>query len=279
MPKSAIAAALVASQLLIRQAQAQSQVVINEFVSNVEIGQKEWVEFYNSSSQEISLSGYTLEERTGTDLSGTSSHSLDSVKVPPNGWAIYELSSKLNNDGDILTLKNGGQTVDEISYGEASSSKVEAPQKGQSAGRKVDADSSWVIFTSSTKGSTNNSAQVFVPAPSPSEEPTITTSQTPKSPSPTPKTNLAASPKTLSTTPKKSVLGQKESIPIAKDPIKSPEPSPSPSPEVKNTKIGSTKVAQFAVGSGLVLIGISLSLYLQKKQKLAKDQKDEGNSD
>lgn len=134
---------------------AADKVVINEFVSNPETG-KEWVEFYNPNSFSVTLDGWILEEKTGSDLTGIKKHQISLLTVPAKGFEVFDFSkSSLNNNGDILTLKNGSGVVDQIAFGDVQDSKVSAPGKGKSAGRKPDGSNSWFIIDFPTKKSSN----------------------------------------------------------------------------------------------------------------------------
>ena len=260
---------------------ANSHIVINEFASDVESGQKEWVEFYNSSSTNQSLAGWFVEERTGADLSGVSSYPLDSITITAQGFEVYEFSgSKLNNGGDILTLKNGETEVDEIAYGSAPNSQVAAPDKSQSAGRKTDGSSNWVIFSSSTKHSTNNAGQVLpdptptpIPTPSPSSSTSQSTSSS-KSPTPTPKPSLSTL-KLPSPTPQNSpeVLAQKDQA----NSTASPASSPTESTEGQNPS--KVKIASMLVGSGLILIGFSVAFYLWYRRTINSPKEEKEKSE
>ncbi len=284
MPKVLILLIILISQLFSQKTIfADSHVIINEFVSDVASGEKEWVEFYNPGLSDQSLDGWTLEEKTGTDLSGTASYSLDGITVSAGAFMVYEfptIQSKLNNGGDVLTLKNGPTIIDEIAYGSAPNSEVGAPKKGQSAGRKADGSDHWVIFEPPTKQSSNNSGQPVQPAPTPSPSPvqspsSSSTSAPAKSPSPTPKATPKPSPQA---TPKsqatsspisQNVLGQKETD----TPSSSPEQS-SPSPKIQNSQ-SRTKVAGIITGFGLILVGLSFAFYLWYKRLLGSPKKEQ----
>ena len=137
---------------------ATDKIYINEFVSNPNpnTGEKEWVEFYNPNSFSVSLEGWILEERTGSDLTGIKQYILSNITIAAKGFAVYEFSTNsLNNSGDILTLKNQSEIVDEIAFGTAYNSKVGALEKGQSAARLPDGSESWYISPSPTKNSSN----------------------------------------------------------------------------------------------------------------------------
>jgi len=263
----------------------ESSIVINEFVSNVSSPEKEWVEFYNSGSTDQSLSGWFLEERTGSDLSGTSSHSLDSITIPSHSYATYEFSSSsLNNDGDILTLKNGATQIDEIAYGSATNSKIEAPDKGQSGGRISDGSDQWVVFSSSTKGSTNNTATVVpspTPTPSPSPTPNTTSTTSTSTPTPIPKssstttTAKSPSPKSVSSP---AVLGESQTDSTSQSLLDTQQSSPSPSSSPQATSLSKTRVAGMLVGSGIMLLGLSIGFYLWYKRILGKSEKGQNES-
>ena len=88
------------------------RVVINEFVSDPVSGEKEWIELYNASTSNVDLTGWTLADGVGTIASPTST-------IGALGFFVIELSSsKLNNDGDVIILKNpSGTTIDQVRYG------------------------------------------------------------------------------------------------------------------------------------------------------------------
>ncbi|MFH1456795.1 MAG: lamin tail domain-containing protein, partial [Patescibacteria group bacterium] len=46
--------------------QATSGVVINEFVPNPLLNEKEWIELYNFTDQEIDINGWIIEEGAGS---------------------------------------------------------------------------------------------------------------------------------------------------------------------------------------------------------------------
>lgn len=96
---------------------------------------REWVEFYNASTQPINLAGWMLGD-------GEESEHLPTLVIPPKGYAILagsmaaflsdypafsglvaempdgSLGNGLNNEGDSLTLWDSmGRLVDQISYG------------------------------------------------------------------------------------------------------------------------------------------------------------------
>jgi len=109
-------------------------VVVNEFVSD---NATEWIELYNKKDYAISLTGWTIEDNTGT------SASLDGKIIAANGYLVLtkatDFSFTLNNDDDIIILKNGSLEVDKVAYGTYDDGNVgdnaPAPGAGKSAGR------------------------------------------------------------------------------------------------------------------------------------------------
>ena len=87
-------------------------LIINEFVSNPISGENEWIEIYNFSTSSIDLNNWTLSDGVGIIASPTST-------IGPSDFFVIELrSSKLNNGGDIIILKNiNEEIIDQVSYG------------------------------------------------------------------------------------------------------------------------------------------------------------------
>ncbi len=114
-----------------------SDVVINEFLPNPEDGEKEWVELYNNTNQEIDLAGWVVEEGSGaqTKISG---------KILPKGFFVVEgIKGYLNNKGDIIFLKDpSGKVIDKVAYGNFDdgnlSDNAKLPFLGSSLARVVD---------------------------------------------------------------------------------------------------------------------------------------------
>ncbi|MFA6919204.1 MAG: lamin tail domain-containing protein [Patescibacteria group bacterium] len=118
-------------------------LVINEFLSDpATSSEKEWVELYNNTTSTIDLSGWTM-----SDNSSTSTMSGFISATDTDRFFVFEFSSsKLNNDGDIITLKDPtGQIIDQIIYGNYGSDTANntlAPDKGNSTARIADGVSS-----------------------------------------------------------------------------------------------------------------------------------------
>lgn len=164
--------------LLVVANKVEAALFINEFSSGT--SDSDWVEIYNSDSSSVDLSSYILRDSTSSnkiELSGT---------INGNSYATFDWSDRLNNEGDTirLLLKSDESTVDQIAYG--SSASVPLPSSSQTGGRNPDGSSSWVLFNSATKGSTNNSTVFHTPTPTPTNTPTPQNTPTPtKTPTPT----------------------------------------------------------------------------------------------
>ncbi len=156
-----------------------SSVVLNEIMTNPPSGEKEWVELYNTSST-MNISGWVIEERTGSDLSGTKQHLLPDFTIQNNGfWTFDFATASLNNSGDIVTLKdNSGTTIDTYQYTSSTQSKT--------FGRQPDSGS-WTSNLSPTKNLSNGGISIptptptATPTPTPTSTSTSTTSTTPSS--------------------------------------------------------------------------------------------------
>ena len=114
--------------------------VINEFYSNPATGEIEWIELLNKQPSVLSLSGYTIEDGTG------SQKNLNTYSIPANGYLILakgiDFSFTLNNAGDIIILRKYGISNDQVTYGNWNDGNIvdnaPAPALGQSAARIPD---------------------------------------------------------------------------------------------------------------------------------------------
>ena len=138
----------------------QALIRINEFVSDPATGEHEWIELYNSGSSTIDLTGFTLYDGSSQIFAPTSS-------ITSKGFAVIELSSsKLNNDGDLIFLKDpSGNVIDQIAYGNWDDGNMSdnalATSDPNSVARKIDGQDSnidnndFAETTSVTKGFAN----------------------------------------------------------------------------------------------------------------------------
>ena len=164
---------VVVGYLLIIPKTTYADILMNEIMANVTSGEQEWIEFYNTSSSAISISGWTIEEKTGTDLIGTKSHTIPDLNIPGNGFKVFEFStSSLNNSGDIITLKdNTGNIKDSYQYSSSNQNKT--------FGRQPDGGN-WNSSLDPTKEGRNGGSSS---TPSPTSTPTQTSAFTPSPPS------------------------------------------------------------------------------------------------
>jgi hypothetical protein len=170
---------------------------VNEFSSS---GSTDWVEIYNDSNTDVSLSDYRLRDSSVTnklDLTGS---------IQAKGFAVFDWSDRLNNGGDAIRLlkkSDESQIEDTIIYGSNDGSVIAAPAAGQYGARKTDGGSEFAVFSSDTRGTVNSNApQVPTPTPTPTEspKPTPTTKPSPtptKAPTPTRTPTPIKSPTTI----------------------------------------------------------------------------------
>lgn len=149
-----------------------ANLYINEFSSGTSDG--DWVEIYNSDSNSLSLSDYILRDSTSSNkivLTG---------EIIGYGFAAFNWSNKLNNDGDTirLLLKSDESSIDQVIYGKDGS--IIAPKDTQTVGRIPDGSQSLLNLSISSKGSSNNSAS-SVPIDTPTPTITSTPTRTPSS--------------------------------------------------------------------------------------------------
>jgi hypothetical protein len=144
-------------------AQMAQRIVINEFVSDPNTGEREWVELYNTEDIAGDLTGWVLRDGVQeiASLSGV---------ISAKGFFAIELSgSKLNNGGDAIQLESLTRGVaDRVSFGDWSDGEygnaddnAPAPKKGNAVARLVDGydtgvdSNDFLETTMPTKGSAN----------------------------------------------------------------------------------------------------------------------------
>lgn len=154
--------------------------VINEFSSDTAgtTADPDWVEIYNNGSDPVDLSLYRIRDSSATnklDLGGI---------LSPNDSIAFDWFNRLDKLGDeikLLLISNEETPIDKIAYG--NKGDIIVPSVGQSAGRTLDGQDSWSIFSTPTKGKTNNISSP-VPTLAPTSIPTNTPVPT-KAPTPT----------------------------------------------------------------------------------------------
>lgn len=134
-------------------------ILINEVLPNPSAG-NEWVELYNNTDSAINLadgSGWTIKNSVNTTLNlallGT---------ISTRGRIVFEQAPEWlsNNAPETVTLLDqNGVEIDKVTISTASPG-IEVdhyPATSESVGRRPDGSANWVIFTSPTKGGSNNS--------------------------------------------------------------------------------------------------------------------------
>lgn len=122
----------------------------------------------------------------------------------------------------------------------------------------------------------SDSTTVQINEPDPTPIPTSSPSSTPL-PSSSSSSNSSIKSPSPSPVPKKSplVLGEKETSSPSASPKIEASISPSPSPANSQESPTKTKVAGILVGSGVILIGLSIGFYLWYKRLLGKDSENQ----
>src|SRR3989344_2022068 len=266
----------VVSTIFVPSVYAYANLVINEFLANQSSGQDEWVEFYNPD--DLDLTGYWIDDDIDfvSDSGNSSKKQLtaSNLNVSNPTLPYATLSSSMFNDScgsscDYVALFSpDGSIVDQFQY---TSEMIE--QEGKTIGRSPDGPNSFTVLSSQTKGSQNS-----IPQPSPTPTPQSTTSQSTspasgksKSPSPTPKNSSspASSKKTTS------VLGSSKSAEITRSPVSeiSLSASPTPSAEPKAESSNKLKIAGTVAGSGAIVMGVSVGLYLWYRRSFSSNKR------
>lgn len=132
-------------------------VVINEFMPNPAEG-KEWIELYLNKNSDVNLEGWKVYDDNPSLIL-----TLTGNLTTTSRFAVFELnSSRLNNDGDTVTLKSPDDaTIDQVVYGKESNNAPVPDASGQSVARQsngVDTDNDSADFAlsdQSTKGTAN----------------------------------------------------------------------------------------------------------------------------
>ncbi|MGD9129491.1 MAG: lamin tail domain-containing protein [Candidatus Woesebacteria bacterium] len=188
----------------------QAQLVINEVYPQPDSGQEEWVELYLPTEQEgadpletLSLQGWTLWDELA---SPSIIYSFNSESISPGEYLLISLSSKLNNSGDAVILKNqDNELVDQMSY--------QNSQKNYSFARIPNAEGDFQLSLA-TPGEENHSPS-----------PTTSISSTPE-----PSLSPSANP-----SPQASPTGMNPSLTVSPSPSILPTPTNIPTPSATST--------------------------------------------
>lgn len=214
---------------------------------------------------DVDITNWTIsdEKQLPETLSGVVKAGKYSVFEKSKGW--------LNDNGDVITLKNdGGDTMNLVAYGDSIGSVVGAPGLDKSTGRVPDGSGLWQKNLVWTKGYANpNPTPTSTPTPTPTptsgptSTPTPTATKTPTAtPKPTVKAVVTKKPKVIST---KTTSDEDESEVLGlREGLESPSPTPIPESEEKG-KIPITAVL-FVLG-GLGFMGVAGYPFLKSMKK------------
>jgi len=252
---------------------AVNNIFINEFLANSIPGEGEWVEFYFPSGF-YEISNYYLKD------AANNKKILGSLENCEN-YAVYDLVTSTGKPSDGWLNNSGQESIflyDENDNLVDSFKDWSSPDEGKTLGRIPDGSSNWHETEKATRCQQNSQA---LPPPTPTSTSQTSTSQSSpstssksKSPSPSPKSSPStSSKKTIS------VLGSSQSAEITKPPATEINLSVSPSPAAEETVQQSSKklkIAGSVAGSGAIIMGISVGLYLWYKRKLSKGNEDKG---
>lgn len=165
---------LITAFFFMFKAPSVSQVVINEYsASNLFIildnhgSNEDWCELYNSGSSPVNLGGYYLSDNPADSLKW---QFPDGVSLPANGFikiwlsgrnevagghihTNFKLTQSKENPDNIVLTSPAGIILQNL--------QIQTTQKDHSRGQKPNGSGNWVIFTSPTPGTTNNSSNAF----------------------------------------------------------------------------------------------------------------------
>ena len=147
--------------LLAKTAHASGEhVVVNEL--DTFANGNDWAELYNPTNSSISLSAYTARDADGNTKD---SSKFSAATISAHGFVTVDFGNYLNKNGDTVTLSDGTQDIDVVSYGDHFVSGDEgtatAPQNAsETVSRTWDGGILWTI-QAQTKGASNGTA----PAP------------------------------------------------------------------------------------------------------------------
>ena len=157
---------------LARQSDIQ-QISINEFMAAPVEGDDEWIELYNGTNYSIELANWTIADGTGKNFI-----TLDGLILPTQFKLIKLAASHLNNDGDLIILRDGNKNeIDSVAYGDWENNTNNAPSGDEGVaiarqGDGVDSNRNNYDFAA-TATATPGAANIIV-APAAKDERTMT---------------------------------------------------------------------------------------------------------
>ncbi|MFH0968904.1 MAG: lamin tail domain-containing protein [Patescibacteria group bacterium] len=97
----------------------ENKIIINEIFPypNSKIGEKEYVEIYNKSSEEIDISEWFITDSKNHEHYFSDNPEEEKIELSPGKYEYIEGNLDLNNDEDTVNLKDeNGNIVDKVSY-------------------------------------------------------------------------------------------------------------------------------------------------------------------
>lgn len=141
---------------------AFADVIISEFVSHPNSGEKEWVELLNTADSPVDLTGWKLTELSSPGTNPTENDFL-SLSGTLNDILVFEISSsKLNDTGDSIGLYNGENEIDRVTFGTESTVlnypiNLSSPATGKSG---AFISGAWKNNQDNTKGEKNTEIEL-----------------------------------------------------------------------------------------------------------------------
>lgn len=158
----------------IRVYAADAAIVINEFQVEPS-GSAQWVELYNKGTEAVDITGWALDDSSGTDLFTLPPGSLNPHQCISFQSSVFHLNTAT---ADTVRLLHNGSLVDSHSYDRS-------PGMNMSFGRAPDGESTWITFMVPTRDGLNTDGTSCA-SPTPTPTPTMTNTPTPtKVPTPT----------------------------------------------------------------------------------------------
>lgn len=141
---------------------AASDILINEILPNPDSSKNEteWIEIYNSSTTDININEYILEDLSSSG--STNTYVYKNIILKGKSACYLDFSSKFNNDKDTITLKNkDGDQLDQYQY----TSTI----KSKSFSRIPDGEN-WVTNSEPSRNSVSCDSLITAsPSPSPTQ--------------------------------------------------------------------------------------------------------------
>jgi hypothetical protein len=136
------------------------EVVINEF--SCYNTSDDWVELYNKGTSKVLLDSWSINDSDSEIYAFQAGENISA-----GGYLVVDVDDRLNRNDDTITLLNGSEIVDQVTYG-SGEEMAPAPGEGNSTGRYpngVDTDNDaddFVEFDTPTSGEPNVISKVVI---------------------------------------------------------------------------------------------------------------------